>query len=66
MKENTSEIKAFLTPKDIAVRWSWHTESIRRKIRRREITSVIIGRRLLIPIAEVERIEASGTVNARN
>jgi len=50
----------FLTPKELALRWSFHPESIRRKIRRGEIDSVVIGRRRLIPAEEVLRIEKGG------
>ena len=50
----------FFTPRQVADRWGWHVESVRRAIRQRRIEFVVISRRLLIPIAEVERIEAEG------
>jgi hypothetical protein len=59
-----SENQVLWTPHQLAVRWSWHAESIRRKIRRGEIASIIISRRRLIPFAEILRIEADGTIPA--
>jgi len=55
-------IQTYLTPKKIADRWSWHVESVRRKIRRREIASTVIGRRRLVSIQEIERIEREGAI----
>jgi excisionase family DNA binding protein len=55
----------FFTPKRTAARWHWHTESVRRKIRRGEIGSVAIGRRRLIPFSEIERVEREGFVPAK-
>ena len=37
-------------------------ESVRRAIRQRRIESVIIFRRRLVPVVEVERIEAEGRI----
>lgn len=53
---------AFFTPAQLARRWAWHSESVRRKLRHKEIESVIVGRRRLIPVAAVERVEAEGRV----
>jgi len=50
----------FLTPHQIADRWGWHPESIRRAIRERRIESAIISRRRLVPLTEIERIETEG------
>jgi hypothetical protein len=55
----------FLSPAQVAQRWWFHVESIRRKIRRREIASVLIGRRRLVPLSELKRIEAEGRIPAR-
>jgi hypothetical protein len=52
----------FLTPQQIADRWAWHVESVRRAIRERRVESVIISRRRLVPLAEIERIEANGLI----
>ena len=52
----------FFTPDQIGGRWAWHTESIRRAIREGRIASVIISRRRLVPISEIERLEAEGMV----
>jgi hypothetical protein len=51
---------AHFTPAQLAGRWGWHVESVRRAIRQRRFESIVISRRRLIPIAEVERIEAEG------
>ena len=53
---------AHYTPGQVAGRWGWHVESVRRAIRQRRITAIIISRRLLVPVAEVERIEAEGRI----
>jgi hypothetical protein len=58
------KIPEFLTPRALSIRWSWHVESIRRKLRRRELESVVIGRRRLIPMSEVEKAEQAGRVPA--
>ena len=52
----------FLTPRQVADRWGWHVESVRRAIRQRRIESVVISRRLLVPVAEIERIETEGRI----
>ena len=56
------EKPTFLRPTQLAQRWSFNPESVRRKIRRGEIASVVIGRQRLIPLDEIERIEREGTV----
>jgi len=55
----------FFTPEQAAARWYWNPESVRRKIRRGEIASVIIGRRRLIARSEIQRIESEGLVAAK-
>jgi len=50
-------------PQQIADRWGWHVESVRRAIRQRRFESIIISRRRLVPISEVERIEAEGLIS---
>jgi hypothetical protein len=59
---HSTDSTAYMVPTQLAARWAWHPESIRRKLRRGEIESVIIGRRRLIPIAAVERVETEGRV----
>jgi hypothetical protein len=61
-KAHHTDGSKFFTPRQVADRWGWHAESIRRAIRARRIESVIISRRRLVPIAEVERIEAEGRI----
>ena len=52
--------KSYLTPTQLAERWGWHPESVRRKIREGKIAAVTVFRRRLIALAEVERIEVEG------
>lgn len=52
----------FLTTKQLAVRWNLATETIRRKIRAREIPSTLIGRRRLVAAKDVLAAEAAGRV----
>jgi hypothetical protein len=52
----------FFSPAQVAKQWGYHTGSVRRLIRRGQIESVIISRRRLIPIAEIEKVEAQGQV----
>ena len=54
----------FLTPTELARRWHFHPESIRRKIRLRQIASVVIGRRRLIRFSEVLRMETAGEIKS--
>jgi hypothetical protein len=58
--------EVYLSPAQITKRWPFHIESIRRKIRRGEIASVVIGRRRLVALSELKRIEAEGWVPARS
>lgn len=53
---------AFLTPSQLAARWAWHEESVRRAIRQRRLGSVVVGRRRLVPIEEIEQVEREGFI----
>jgi len=53
------------TPSQIAERWHWHPESVRRKIRRGEVASLVIGRRRLVRQFEVERLENEAEVGTQ-
>lgn len=53
---------AYFTPAQLAVRWSWHPESVRRAIRQGRIAAIVIFNRLLVPVTEVERIEKEGRI----
>jgi excisionase family DNA binding protein len=53
---------AFFTPHQVAGRWSFHPESVRRLVRKGQIAAVILGRRVLIPLAEIQRIENEGRI----
>ena len=61
-KAHKTDGTKFLTPQQLGSRWSMHEESIRRMIRQRRIESVIIARRRLVPLSEIERIEAEGRI----
>lgn len=63
--KNVIRQDVYFTPIEISRRWKWHPESVRRAIRCGRITSIVIGRRRLVPIAEVERIEAAGLIQAK-
>lgn len=54
--------KTFLCPSQIASRWGWNEESVRRAIREGRIRSIILWRRRLVEVSEIERIEAEGRV----
>ena len=53
----------FLTPRQVADRWAWHVGSVRRAIRQQRIEYVVISRRLLVPVEEVERLETEGRIS---
>ena len=55
----------YATPKELAARWRWHEESVRRLARERRIASVVIGRRRLIPMSEIFRVESSGLISSK-
>lgn len=59
------ETETYMTPKELAFRWHWHQESVRRLLRERRLASIVVGRRRLVPIAEILRVEQSGFI-ARN
>lgn len=52
----------YLTPQQIADRWAWHVESVRRAIRQRRLESVVIFGRRLVPVTEIERVETEGRI----
>jgi len=62
-KPDPSNPGAFLTPTEVARRWRWHPESVRRWTRLGKLPIVKISRRTLIPLAAVEAIEADGRIN---
>lgn len=59
---STTDPRPPFTPAEVAGRWKWHPESVRRALRERRIASIIISRRRLIPASEIERIENSGYI----
>jgi hypothetical protein len=50
----------------LAGRWGFHTESVRRLLRQHAMESLIVCRRRLIPLAEIERVEKEGHVARAN
>ena len=68
--KNQTEVKnletVLVTPAQIAGRWSWHPESVRRKIRNGMIPSLVIGRRRLVRLSTLEKIELEAEVNVKN
>lgn len=62
VKSHRTDGSKFFTPHQIANRWGWHVESVRRAIRQRRIESVIISRRRLVALTEIERIETEGLI----
>ena len=56
----------FLDTQQLASRWSCNVETIRRKLRRRELASVLIGRRRLVGMTDVLGAEAAGRVEKCN
>lgn len=64
MTEKARELECpiYLNPGQLASRWGFHPESIRRKIRRGEIPAIAIGGRLLVPVEAVIQIEDDGKI----
>ena len=52
----------FLTPNQVASRWKWHPETIRRWTREGKLPLVKISRRSLIPLSAILAIEADGKI----
>jgi len=65
VKTHRTDGSKYFTPRQVAERWAWHPESVRRAIRQRRIEAVVISRRLLVPVVEVTRIEAEGCITRR-
>jgi hypothetical protein len=61
-KRDPAKPDAFLTPGEVAERWRWHPESIRRWTRLGKLPVVKISRRTLIPLSAVLAIEADGRI----
>ena len=55
--------KVHFTTAELAQRWNYHRESIRRLVRQGVLPAVRFGPRILIPIAAVEELEKKATVH---
>jgi hypothetical protein len=53
--------RPYLTTAQLAARWGFHVESVRRIHRRDDWPVARIGRRICIPLALVKKIEAEAT-----
>jgi len=65
-RQRKTDGTAYFTTDQVASRWGFHPESIRRLIRQRSIAAVVLGRRLLIPVSEIDRIEREGRISRGN
>jgi len=57
-----SDTRPPFTPARLAGLLAWHEESVRRKLRNRDWSSIVISRRRLIPASEVDRILTEGFI----
>jgi hypothetical protein len=60
-KEKPTDAKPYLTSAQLAARWGFHIESVRRLVRRESWPVVRVGRRILIPISFVEKYESEAS-----
>lgn len=58
--------QVLMTPMHISARWFMHVESVRRKIRAGSIPSLVIGRRRLVRLTDVEKIESDAEATVKN
>jgi hypothetical protein len=63
VEDNQNHQHAFLTPAELARRWRWHPESVRRWTRLGKLPVVKVSRRTLIPLSAIEALEADGRIN---
>ena len=65
MKIDPNEV-VFLDTQQLSRRWALSSvETVRRKLRRRELASVLVGRRRLVALADVLAAEAAGRVEKK-
>jgi len=62
-EHNRTEV--YLDTAELAQRWHQCVETIRRRMRKRELPSVLIGRKRLIALRDVEAIERAGHIPAK-
>ena len=55
---NQTRAGEFLTPAELAARWRWHAESIRRLLRQGRLPSLRLGGKRLIPLTDILHFEA--------
>lgn len=63
--EKTVDEKMYLTPAQLAARWEFHVGSVLRRLRVESWPTVRVGRRVLIPVAVVEKYETDATTGGR-
>ena len=56
----------FLDTRQLSSRWSCNVETVRRKLRARELGSVVIGRKRLVALRDIIAAEAAGRVEKSN
>jgi hypothetical protein len=66
IEDNQNDHDAFLTPAELARRWRWHPESVRRWTRLGKLPVVKVSRRTLIPLSAIEALEADGWIGAKS
>ena len=59
---NSKRAGEFLTPTELADRWRWHPESIRRLLRQKRLPSLRLGGKRIIPLADVLAYEVEHLV----
>jgi len=55
--QNQTRAGEFLTPAELARRWRWHPESIRRLLRQERLPSLRLGRKRIIPLTDIQHYE---------
>ena len=65
--KSTETKTPYITPEQLAIRWQWHTESVRRflRINKAALPLLRLGNRLRIPREAIERFEQQNTTGAK-
>jgi len=51
------DTSSYLSPRQLATRWAFHAESVRRLVRAGRVPSIKLGSRVRIPLVAIEQIE---------